>query len=88
MRRGHVALRMCVGCRQVKPKGELLRLVSQANGSLAVDGLGRSSGRGFYICYAWECVHRALRKGGLKGCRHGQTLLGQIASVLNSEGRD
>ena len=52
--------RMCVSCRQMKPKTELLRVVNTANG-VVVDLTGKLNGRGVYLCRCAECVGRALK---------------------------
>ena len=52
--------RMCVVCRQMKPKTELLRIVNGANG-VAVDGTGKINGRGVYLCKCKECVEKAIK---------------------------
>lgn len=51
--------RMCVSCRQMKPKNELLRIVNTVDG-VVVDLTGKQNGRGVYICKCAECVRRAL----------------------------
>ena len=83
MKRGHVPMRMCVGCRQVKPKRGLLRLASGANGSLSLDHTQRSSGRGVYLCYALRCAERAFGKGVLAKRRDSRALEEQVVSVLS-----
>ena len=57
--------RTCVGCRQVRPKAQLLRLVRRADGIVAVDRAGTAPGRGAYVCAAAECVGEALKRGRL-----------------------
>ena len=42
-------LRMCVVCRQMKEKSELLR-VTKNGGEFSVDVSGKLPGRGAYIC--------------------------------------
>ena len=51
--------RMCVSCRQIKPKRELLRIVNTPNG-VVVDLTGKLNGRGVYLCKRNECVARAV----------------------------
>ena len=51
--------RMCVSCRQMKPKSELLRIVNTQNGVI-VDLSGKVNGRGAYLCKCKECITRAL----------------------------
>lgn len=52
--------RTCLGCRQVKPKAALLRLVRGEDGRVRVDRDGRAPGRGAYVCPDPECVERGL----------------------------
>lgn len=56
-----IPLRMCVACREGKPKKEMLRIVKNAAGEITLDFSGKLSGRGAYICNNAECVKR-LRK--------------------------
>ncbi len=49
--------RMCVVCRQMKPKGELLRVVKY-DGEFAVDTQGKKPGRGAYICKSGDCTQK------------------------------
>ena len=55
--------RMCVACRQMKPKTELLRVVNTAEG-VVVDGTGKLNGRGVYLCKNSQCVAKALKSKG------------------------
>ena len=43
-------MRMCVGCREMKEKRELLRIVKNAEGQISFDRVGKAPGRGAYIC--------------------------------------
>lgn len=56
--------RMCIACRQMKDKRELVRCRITPEGSAEIDPTGKKSGRGAYICTAASCVARA-RKGNL-----------------------
>lgn len=56
----HVPKRMCIACRSMKPKAELMRLV-MSDGSLTVDARGKMPGRGTYICRSAACVELALK---------------------------
>lgn len=51
----YVPQRTCVGCREVRPKRELIRLVRNADNEVEVDAGGRKSGRGAYLCPKEEC---------------------------------
>ncbi len=58
-------LRSCIGCRQVKDKDELVRIVMAGSGQIAVDPTGHADGRGAYICRSRECLDRCIKHGGL-----------------------
>ena len=55
--------RMCVACRQMKPKNQLLRIVNTSNG-VTVDMTGKLNGRGVYLCKCKECVTKAIKSKG------------------------
>jgi len=63
MKRGHVPNRMCVGCRQVKPKETLLRIVSTTDGSGYLDATHYTPGRGSYLCLSPDCLRSAQKRG-------------------------
>jgi len=56
-----VPMRTCVGCRTVRPKKELIRVVRDPQGELHVDSTGKRSGRGAYICPSLECLRAAVK---------------------------
>lgn len=62
MRRKHVPQRTCVGCREVRPKREMIRIVRTPDRTIEIDETGKKSGRGAYICLNRECWEKALRK--------------------------
>ena len=60
-----IPMRICVGCREMKPKKELLRAVRSPEGLVSLDTTGKKPGRGAYCCYNAECLRRALKQGQL-----------------------
>ena len=60
-----IPMRMCVGCREMKPKKELLRAVRSPEGEVSLDATGKKPGRGAYVCFNAECLRRALKQGQL-----------------------
>lgn len=56
-----IPLRMCLGCSEMKPKRELIRVVHQKDGAILPDATGKLSGRGAYICPKLSCL-KAARK--------------------------
>jgi len=66
MKERKVPMRMCVGCREMKPKKELLRLVRSPEGEVSIDLTGRKPGRGAYVCHSAECLKKAIRQKQLE----------------------
>lgn len=66
MRRKHVPQRTCVGCRQVRPKREMVRIVRTPNQGVQIDESGKRSGRGAYLCRNRGCWETALGKKDLE----------------------
>ena len=58
--------RQCLGCREMKPKPELLRVVRSPEGEVSLDPKGKKPGRGAYVCPNADCLRRAIksRAGG------------------------
>ena len=61
-----IPMRMCVGCKELKPKKELLRIVALPTGIIEVDRTGKKSGRGVYICDNMDCFNKAYESHGLE----------------------
>jgi len=55
-------LRMCLGCGQMKPKAELVRIVRSPEGEVSLDTTGKKPGRGAYLCRSAECLAAARKK--------------------------
>ena len=66
MKEKKVPMRMCVGCREMKPKKELLRVVRSPEGEVSIDLTGRKPGRGAYLCKNAECMKRAIKQRQLE----------------------
>ena len=58
-------MRMCVACREMKPKKELIRVVRTPEGEIVADETGRRNGRGAYLCRAEACFNKALKTRAL-----------------------
>lgn len=59
----HVPQRTCVGCREVLPKRQMIRIV-RTNDGVRVDATGKLAGRGAYLHDRRECWERGM-KGAL-----------------------
>jgi len=53
--------RKCVGCGEMFPKSQLIRVVRSPQGEIALDKTGKLNGRGAYICDDARCF-AACRK--------------------------
>ena len=60
-----IPMRQCLGCREMKPKPELLRVVRSPEGEISLDTRGKKPGRGAYICPNSECLRRAIKSRAL-----------------------
>ncbi|NLB28937.1 MAG: YlxR family protein [Clostridiales bacterium] len=60
-----IPMRQCTGCREMKPKKELLRVVRTPGGEVLLDTTGRTNGRGAYICPDGACLKKAVRSKAL-----------------------
>ncbi len=59
-------MRMCVGCREMKEKKSLIRVVRSPEGDVSLDPTGKKSGRGAYVCRDGDCLARALKQRQLE----------------------
>ena len=57
--------RQCVGCRMMKNKKELIRILKTDEG-IIIDDTGKKNGRGAYICNSTECLKQAVKKKSLE----------------------
>ena len=61
-----IPMRQCVGCREMKEKKELIRVVKSPEGEISLDFKGKKNGRGAYICPSAECLSRAKKSRALE----------------------
>ena len=52
---------MCVACREMRAKKDLMRVVRTADGELKLDLTGKLSGRGAYLCRDAACMNKAIK---------------------------
>lgn len=58
--------RQCVGCRTMKNKKDLIRVVKSPEGEISLDFTGKKSGRGAYVCPSPDCLARARKSKALE----------------------
>jgi hypothetical protein len=58
--------RQCVGCREMKEKRALVRVVKSPEGIISLDFGGRKPGRGAYVCPDPACLRKARKTRALE----------------------
>ena len=73
-----IPMRQCVGCREHRPKKELVRIVRSPEkkelvrivrspeGVVSLDFSGKANGRGAYLCRRPECLRKAVKARALE----------------------
>jgi hypothetical protein len=61
-----IPMRQCLGCREMKPKRELVRVVRSPQGEISIDLRGKAPGRGAYVCRDSACLKQALRSRAIE----------------------
>ena len=61
-----IPMRQCLGCREMKPKKELIRVVRSPEGEIHLDFRGKANGRGAYVCPDTACLKKAMKSKALE----------------------
>ena len=61
-----IPMRQCLGCREMKPKKELIRVVRSPEGEISLDFRGKKPGRGCYLCPDAACFARAKKSRAIE----------------------
>ena len=61
-----IPLRQCLGCREMKPKKELIRVVRSPEGEVSLDFKGKLPGRGAYVCPQMDCLAKIRKSRALE----------------------
>lgn len=61
-----IPLRQCLGCREMKDKKALIRVVRSPEGAISLDFKGKLPGRGAYVCPDMECLKKARKSRALE----------------------
>jgi len=81
-------MRQCLGCREMKPKSELLRVVKSPAGAISLDLSGKGPGRGAYVCRSNDCFKRAVKSKALSrafGARIPEETLEALGNKIATE---
>lgn len=61
-----IPMRQCIGCREMKDKREMIRVIKTPEDELVIDKTGRQNGRGAYLCPDIACFVKARKNHGLE----------------------
>ena len=61
-----IPMRQCLGCREMKPKRELIRVVRSPEGAISLDFRGKAPGRGAYVCPNPDCLKKAIKSRAIE----------------------
>ena len=61
-----IPMRQCAGCREMKSKREMIRVLRTTEGNIELDATGKKNGRGAYLCYDPACLERAMKTRALE----------------------
>lgn len=79
-----IPMRQCLGCREMKHKKELIRVVHSPEGEISLDFRGKAPGRGAYICPNARCLKKAVKARALEKAFSAQ-IPDEIYEKLNDE---
>ena len=83
-----IPLRMCIACREMKSKKELIRIVRAFDGGIIVDDAHKIAGRGAYLCKSKVCFAKCIKIKALSrqfGCVIDGAVLERISAKVNKE---
>ena len=83
-----IPMRQCVGCREMRPKRELVRVVKSPEGEISLDFRGKAPGRGAYLCPNADCLKKAIRAKALErgfDCQIPQTVYDGLVEKMEAE---
>ena len=61
-----IPMRQCTGCREMKNKKEMIRVLKTAEDEIILDATGKKNGRGAYLCKNAECLKKAKKTKSLE----------------------
>ena len=61
-----IPMRQCIGCREMKSKKEMIRILKTTEDEIVIDATGKKNGRGAYLCRSMDCLEKAVKNKGLE----------------------
>lgn len=59
-------MRQCVGCREMKAKKDMIRVVKTPENDIVLDLTGKKNGRGAYLCNHIDCLKKAIQSSAIE----------------------
>ena len=60
-------VRLCVGCRRLRRKEDMIRIIRTPEGEVLIDRTGKKNGRGAYLCADEpDCLTKAVKRKALE----------------------
>jgi predicted RNA-binding protein YlxR (DUF448 family) len=76
---------MCLGCREMKEKRNLVRMVKAPDCAIHIDDVkGKSPGRGAYICLNSTCIDKVIKTKAFERA-FGQKIESDVYDLLRTE---
>ena len=88
MKTRKIPMRMCVGCREMKEKRSLLRIVKSPENVISFDRVGKAPGRGAYVCKSQDCLTKAVKQKQLEGAlemKIEEAVYSQLMEEINAD---
>ena len=82
-----IPMRQCLGCREMRPKRDLIRVVRSPEGEISLDFRGKLPGRGAYVCRSSDCLARAVKTRALSRA-FGKPVPDEVLGALNEQMED
>ena len=82
-----IPVRQCLGCREHKPKPELIRVVRSPQGEVSLDFKGKKPGRGAYVCPDAACLAKAKKSRALERAFSAQ-IPAEVYDLLEAQMRE
>lgn len=88
MKSQKIPMRLCLGCNEMKPKKELMRVVKSPENEISLDFTGKKNGRGAYLCKDALCFEKARKARRFEkslSCRIDESVYEVMADELRQE---
>ena len=83
-----IPMRQCTGCREMKSKKEMIRVLKTTEDEIVLDTTGKKNGRGAYICRDVECLKKARKAKRIEKsflCRIPDEVYDKMAEELKND---